>query len=191
MQELYQQYLQVAQAAIGVGSSQNLLNDSFSLSIVRVESLNDRLREMINLFLQAKGFSGGSFNASTPYTPNIAFGDNGNVEQPGALSTYVNPYTSYVPNWTFGRGFEEVIDVTPIQDAAGAVNDVADAMGNAGTATNRMSQDWKQYVDRTRAANSESKGMLGTLNQYINWYLRWTLVSEAFQAMVSSIKNAI
>ena len=41
------------------------------------------------------------------------------------------------------------------------------------------------------AAQETTKGLKGTLDQYVQWYLRWTLTANAFKAVVSNIKESL
>lgn len=178
--ELYTQYLSITKESSGVASGQEQIATSMALVVRNAGTLQVQIRALTtayNELRQASGI-GGSGGGSSQYGGRFIGGE-------------TQPQLGSGINWTYGRGYDIEIDTTQVKGTANAVNDVADAMGKASSVTERMSQDWKQFVDNTRSADNASKGLLGTLGQYINWYLRWTLVSEAFQAMVSSIKNAI
>lgn len=175
--ELYTQYLSITKESSGVASGQEQIATSMALVVRNAGTLQVQIRALTTAYNELRQASGSG----------------GSSPQHGGrfLGGETQPQLGSGINWTYGRGYDIEIDTTQVKGAANAVNDVADAMGKASSVTERMSQDWKQFVDNTRSADNASKGLLGTLGQYINWYLRWTLVSEAFQAMVSSIKNAI
>lgn len=191
-EQLYAQYIQIAQAAIGVTSGQDAMNKSMGLSIVRVGALNERLREMVNLFLQAKGFSSGSF--ATPYTPNNMpnlGGNAGENVQGGALSTYVNPYnyySAYEPNWIFGSGFvdAEVIDVTPIENIGAALENTSASATHASAAFTTMRDGmrtaWQTMNEGTPVADALGDSIGNIIVKITTW--------QVVNGIVANIKRA-
>lgn len=71
--------------------------------------------------------------------------------------------------------------LTPVEQA---LNQEEQAAKGAATAT-------KQFGNATQQTAEKSKSLSGALNDYIQWYLRWTIISGAFQAGISSIGKAL
>ena len=49
----------------------------------------------------------------------------------------------------------------------------------------------KKVGDSAEQSAKKTRGLMATLNQYVNWYLRWTIVSNIFNAAIRSITQAI
>lgn len=101
---------------------------------------------------------------------------------------------SYGSGWTYGNGVIDLGDLSGQGSGGGGSSGggnpgdvftgVADGADKAGKAVGR-------FADSTVRATAASSKMLDSLKQYVGWYLRWTVISNIFQSITSSIRDAI
>ena len=190
-QSLYERYVQLASAAQSVSSGQTAISSAFSQTSVKVEALNDRLRETLRLFLQAKGYSSGSFYR--PYIDPGQYSGADSSSQGGALSTYVNPYNyfdwSVQPNWTYGTGFTdaEVIDVTPVETIKETEAAVRNTTSAFTTLRDGMGAAWAKMSEGTPIADA-----LGdSIGNIIVKITTWQVVNGIVASIKRSFKEAL